>query len=135
MNTWREHLFVQAVFQKAHAARDRGAGDRSSEMAQQTRSHARIVDDGYRLRFRLARIEARDRALAGAPADGFGVFEIGRMARAHAVVVALHASAFARNHRDADAVRCSTVVAEKTFTGSQSDFAAAKTRAATFRIR
>src|SRR5579871_1321129 len=56
------------------------------------------------------------------------------MARAHAVVVALHASAFARNHGDADAVRCSTVVAEKTFTGSQSNFAAAKTCAATFRI-
>ena len=118
-NLFRKDRAAHVVFQKAGAARDRGTGNRTGEMADEAARDARIVDDGNRLRAHLARMEALHRLLAGAPADQRRAFEVLSMTRGRVVVVALHRRAFAGQHRTGDRAGGTRIAAGKAAAGAR----------------
>src|SRR5260370_20139364 len=75
----REQALAELVPEKAGLARDRAAVDGSGEMPDQPAGDPRIEDHRHPFGRDLARIDARDRTLAGVAADLFGGIEIGRM--------------------------------------------------------
>src|SRR5947207_5945855 len=129
-----ERLLVHPVLEKTDAAGDRTPRNGADEMSEQTRSHTRFIDDRHRLRFGLARIEPLHSSLPRAPANVFRPFQIGAVARAYALVVALHPRAFACQHGHADAMVRGGIAAEEAFAGGKRNRAAAETGAAPFGV-
>ena len=99
----REQALAELVAQEAGLARHRGAVDGAGEMSDEAAGDPPIEHHRHPLGRDLARIEARDRAFAGAAADRFGGIEIAGMQRGREIVVAFHRGALAgdRRHRDA----------------------------------
>src|SRR5205814_5477244 len=130
----REHLLVHSVLEKTDTACDRAPRNGAREVSEQTGSHTRFIDDRHGLRFGFARIEPLHRSLTGAPPDIFRIFQLGVVARAHALVVALHRRAFSCEHGHADAMVRGGIAAEETFAGRKRNRAAAETGAAPFGV-
>ena len=123
-----EHGLAHTVLEKTRAARDRRAADRRGEVADQAARDPRVVNHRHRARWRLARAEPGDRALAGAAADRGRIGEVGGETRARVIVVALHRGALAGDHAGADAELRDAVAAFEAVRGHQRDARAAPAR-------
>jgi hypothetical protein len=76
-----EQLLVQPVEQEAGAPRDRAAGHRANEMADQRAADARIEHHRHRSAFQPAGIEPGDGAFPRQLADFVGRDQVGAVAR------------------------------------------------------
>ena len=104
---------AELVLEKAGLARDRAAVDRAREMTDERTGHARIEHHRHFLGRDLARIEPRDRALAGGAADLLRRFEVAQVQRRGKIVIAFHRGALARDRAHRQAVARAEIGAGK----------------------
>src|SRR3546814_14702975 len=78
-----------------------------------------VEDDRQLADRRLAGVQPRDRARAGACPDVGDAFEVGQMMRAVPAVIALHVRAFARDDARRQAVPARPITATEAVTGSE----------------
>src|SRR3546814_2061279 len=94
-----------------------------------------IEDDRQLADWRLAGVQPRDRARAGACPDVGDAFEVGQMMRAVPAVIALHVRAFARDDARRQAVPARPITAGKAVAGREREARAAVACAAALAVR
>ena len=124
----------ELVAQKAGAAGDRWAGDRTQQMRDEAARDPRVEHHRAAAGRHLAGAEPADRPLGGALADLGRVAQIVGIDRVGKVVIAFHAVTRAADHRDADAVMRAGIPAGKPVRAGNRDPRAAPARFGAFRI-
>src|SRR3546814_6920348 len=94
-----------------------------------------IEDDRQLADWRLAVVQPRDRARAGACPDVGDAFEVGQMMRAVPAVIALHVRAFARDDARRQAVPTRPITAGKAVASREREARAAVACAAALAVR
>src|SRR3546814_7672699 len=88
-------------------------------MADNAAADSGVEDDRQLADRRLAGVQPRNRARAGACPDVGDAFEVGQMMRAVPAVIALHVRAFARDDARRQAVPARPITAKEAVTGSE----------------
>src|SRR5580658_2260359 len=90
VNAGRKNLLAELLAQETGLARDRAAIRGAGEVSNHRTGNSGVKHDRHAAGRHLMRIEAFDRTLASAAADGLRVLEIGSVQRRGKIVVALH---------------------------------------------